>query len=316
MTSLTRTAEQLRRRLAAARPYHRHGGEHRAPQATEVEARFPSPDVLEVRLVNGRRRNVLGREAIVRIERLVAEAPEATRVVLLSAEGPDFCAGYDLLEAAEGDPADLIAHEDNFAPLRRSSRPIVAALSGNVIGGGLELALAADVRIAARDTRFAIPACALGLVYSEAGTRLLVEQLGESAARAMLLGGKAIGAAEALAMGLVSEVVDPAELQGRAEALAAEIAQWSPVATAGNRQVLDTVTGRLHADVAGLRAAAFAPGGALAGSIAAFVARRQRPATPSRREALVQRGTALLRAGRTRGLALSRQLGRRLQPTP
>jgi len=314
-TSLSKRIEPLRQRLSAlaARP-----GAARVPHTagpTEVEARHPAPDVLELRLVNGARRNVLGRHTIDRLEQLVEYAPAATAVVLLSADGPDFCAGYDLREAAAGEAAALIAHEANFAPLRRSPRPVVAALSGNVIGGGLELALAADVRIAARDTRFAVPACALGLVYSEAGTRLLVEELGESTARAMLLGGRALTAAEAFAMGLVSEVVEPAELQARAEEVAAQIAAWSPVATAGNRQVLDTVTGRVTADVAALRAAAFAPAGALSRSIAAFVARRQQPAPLSRVEAARRRSGELVRAGRLRGQALGKSLGRRLLPT-
>ncbi len=284
---------------------------------TPVHTSNPAPGVLEIHLAGGSRRNVLGRSTIARIESLVEFAPESTRVVLITADGPDFCAGYDLLEAAEGGAAaELLAHESNLAVLRRSGRPVIAALSGNVIGGGLELALAADLRIASRDTRLAIPACALGLVYSAAGAQLLVEELGESVARSMLLGGRAISAAEALSMGLVSEIVEPSQLATRGRALASEIAGWSPLATAGNRRLLDAVTGRLSADTAALHEASFVPGGALAGAIAAFAARRQRapmPSTPTLASVRLRSlGNELLRSGRERGRELGRSLGKLL----
>ena len=121
-----------------------------------------------------------GRSTIDRLESLVSIPPVGTKVVVLTAEGPDFSAGYDLREAAHGNAERLIANGLNFALLKKSRVPVIAALHGNVIGGGLELALAADVRLATPNTKLGLPAGRLGLVYSEEGVRLLVDSVGES----------------------------------------------------------------------------------------------------------------------------------------
>jgi enoyl-CoA hydratase/carnithine racemase len=239
-----------------------------------VEVGHVHHGVLEIRLAGGDRRNVLGRSTIDRIEELVAHPPHGTRAVVITAASPDFCAGYDLVEASRGAPEDLIAHEENFATLRRVTVPIIVALQGNVIGGGLELALSADIRIASPETRFAIPAGKLGLVYSEAGIRLVVTAVGESVARALFLGGRDITAEAALAMGLITEIVGREQLRDRAIELAAAIASWSETATMGNRQILDAVAGRIEVDTSQLRLDSFAPNGDLLQSIRRFVERR------------------------------------------
>jgi enoyl-CoA hydratase len=244
------------------------------PPATAVVAERVNLGVLEIRLVGGERRNVLGRTTIQRIEELIASPPHGTRVIVITSEPPDFCAGYDFVEASRGGADRLIAHQMNFAPLRSSLVPIVMALQGNVIGGGLELALLADVRIASPDARFAIPASKLGLVYSEAGARLVVDAFGESVARAMFLGGRVVTAEEALSTGVLTRVVGREQLRFEALDLAAAIATWSSEATSGNRQVLDAIAGRIQVDIVALHESSFSPHGALAESIADFVARR------------------------------------------
>ncbi|MDE3065510.1 MAG: enoyl-CoA hydratase/isomerase family protein [Acidobacteriota bacterium] len=252
-----------------------------APPATRVSAQDRGHGVLEVRLLAGERRNVLGRSTIDGIEHLVASRPHGTRVIVITAEPPDFCAGYDLIEASTSDADSLIAHEDNFRSLRSAPVPIVVALQGNVIGGGLELALSADIRIASPETRLAIPAAKIGLTYSEAGIRLVADTFGDSVARAMFLGGREITAEVALAMGVVSELVGREQLRERAVELGTMIASWSQSAAAGNRQILDVVAGRIDADTKALHGASFDPKGDLASAIAAFVARRQRAAPPA-----------------------------------
>ena len=251
-----------------------------APPATGVESEKHGHGVLEIRLVGGDRRNVLGRSTIDRIEQLVAEPPAGTRVIVITAAPPDFCAGYDLVEASRGGAENLIANEANFATLRCGTVPIVAAVSGNVIGGGLELALSADIRVASPEATFAIPAAKLGLVYSEAGIRLVVDAVGESVARALFLAGRTINAESALSMGLVTEIVGREQLRDRALDLAELIASWSEIASSGNRQILDVVAGRISADTGQLRLASFAPEGDLSQSIARFVARRRQASKP------------------------------------
>ena len=244
------------------------------PPATAVVSESVGHGVLEIRLAGGERRNVLGRATIQRIEELVANPPFGTKVIVITSEPPDFCAGYDIVEASRGNADQLIAHPTNFETLRRSLVPIVMALQGNVIGGGLELALLADVRIASPEARFAIPASKLGLVYSEAGARLVVDAFGESVARAMFLGGRVVTAEEALSSGVLSAVVGREQLRAEALDLAFLIASWSPEATSGNRQVLDAIAGRIVVDIAALHESSFSPHGVLAETIADFVSRR------------------------------------------
>jgi enoyl-CoA hydratase len=239
-------------------------------QATEIEVRRHLDGVLELRLCGATRRNALGRSTIDRVEGLVSVPPVGTRVIVITADGPDFSAGYDLREAARGDAEGLIANGLNFSLLKKSRVPVVAALHGNVIGGGLELALAADVRIASPNTKLGLPAGRLGLVYSEEGIRLLVDTVGESRARAMLLAGRTLDCAEAKSSGIVSEVVESELLDDRALELAATIASWSAVATSGNRRVLNVALGVDHDDARALRLESFEPGGALAQSIERF----------------------------------------------
>lgn len=245
-----------------------------APPATAVATGKVEGGVFEIRLTAGERRNVLGRATIDRLEELVATPPSGTKVIVITAEPPDFCAGYDLVEASRGAAEGLIAHESNFATLRQSSVPIIVALQGNVIGGGLELALSGDIRIASPETRFAIPAAKLGLVYSEAGIRLVVAAVGESVARALFLGGRDISSESALSMGLVTEIVGREQLRDRALELGRSIASWSDVASTGNRQILDVVAGRISVDTSELRLESFAPHSDLSNSISRFVARR------------------------------------------
>jgi len=245
-----------------------------APPATGVIAEKVVDGVFEVRLDSGERRNVLGRSTIDRIEELVASPPHGTRVIVITAAPPDFCAGYDLVEASKGSAQDLIAHESNFASLRTSTLPIIVALQGNVIGGGLELALSGDIRIATPETRFAIPAAKLGLVYSEAGIRLVVDVIGESVARAMFLGGREMTAETALSIGLVTEIVGRDQLRSRALDYASNIAALSFTAATGNRQILDAVAGRVVVDTGELHSGSFAAHGDLAHSITNFIRRR------------------------------------------
>jgi enoyl-CoA hydratase/carnithine racemase len=264
LSTFRRAAISLRRPQQNASPDDSSG------RTTEVHVHRHPDGVLELRLVGGALRNALGRSTIERIESLVSTPPIGTRVVVLTAEEPDFCAGYDLREAARGDAEQLIANGVNFAPLKTSGVPIIAALHGNVIGGGLELALAADVRLATPNTKLALPAGRLGLVYSEEGVRLLVNEVGESRARAMLLAGTALAAEEAQLAGIITEVVVADRLQDRALELASTIASWSELATSGNRRVLDVVVGRASVDTAALRLASFQTGGVLAASIERF----------------------------------------------
>ena len=133
---------------------------------------------------------------------------------MLTGEGAVFSAGYDiadlstehLAEAA----AELLTHpfEAALAALDAVEVPVVAALGGHAFGGGLELAVACDLRVCAPAARLGMPPARLGVVYSHTGLRRFVDAIGSARTRELFLTARPVDAAEALSWGLVNEVVD------------------------------------------------------------------------------------------------------------
>jgi enoyl-CoA hydratase/carnithine racemase len=195
-------------------------------------------------------------EQLVAIWGQVLEDP-AARVILLRGEGPSFCSGRDtsmLGGRREGESAlaAIRAHQQFRLAELDSPKPVIAALHGHVLGGGLEIALAADIRIAAADVRLAFPEIRYGLITDTGGAPLATMLAGPSRAKWMLMTGKPVDATRALAWGLVDDVVPPEELDDVAAALAREIAAGPPLAIAMLKQ---TVDGLWHDVVhAGMRA--------------------------------------------------------------
>jgi enoyl-CoA hydratase/carnithine racemase len=160
--------------------------------------------------------------------------PEVRAVVLTGAGERAFCVGADLKQRAGFDDHGWFVQREafrrGFAAVRRCPLPTVAAVAGFALGGGTELALACDLVVAAEDATFGLPEVRLGLVPAGGGTQLLARRVGRSAARDLVLTGRRVGAAEALALGLADRVVPPAGLRAAATALAAEIAANAPTA--------------------------------------------------------------------------------------
>lgn len=138
-----------------------------------------------------------------------AEADPGARAILLIAEGRSFPAGIDLHELDAPVPSPDLAPDlaELCDRVEACTKPVVAALHGHVLGGGLELALAAHRRIALAECRLGLPQVALGLVPGAGGTQRLPRLIGAEAALRLMLDGAAISAAEALALGLVDQVV-------------------------------------------------------------------------------------------------------------
>lgn len=118
-------------------------------------------------------------------------------------------------------------------------RCVVAAVSGYALGGGCELALACDLRIASERARFGLPEILLGIIPGGGGTQRLARLVGPAKAKQLILTGRQVDAAEALAMGLVDEVVPPEQLHDRALALAAELASGAVVAQGLAKRAID-----------------------------------------------------------------------------
>jgi len=160
----------------------------------------------------------------------------AIRVVVLTGAGDKaFVAGADISEFEGRSPIDqfrVMSGRTVFDAVESFPKPVIAALNGFTLGGGCELAMACDIRLAADTARLGQPEVNLGIIPGAGGTQRLPRLVGSGAAYKLLYTGELIDAAEALRIGLVDEVVPAAELRARAMALAGGIAQKSPVALA------------------------------------------------------------------------------------
>ena len=223
----------------------------------------PADGVGRLTISNPAKRNALDRGVL---DGLVdALSAVDARCVVLTGEGPVFSAGYDiadlstehLAEAA----AELLTHpfEAALAALDAVEVPVVAALGGHAFGGGLELAVACDLRVCAPAARLGMPPARLGVVYSHTGLRRFVDAIGSARTRELFLTARPVDAAEALSWGLVNEVVE--DVAVRSVALAAEIAALSPLSLRGTKRVLRALIPPLdpatEAELLGLREAAF-----------------------------------------------------------
>lgn len=175
-------------------------------------------------------------------------ADRAVRAVVITGAGRKaFCAGADLKErAAMGDAEVAGFHRALRAfldGLEALPQPVLAALNGAALGGGLELALACDLRVAAEGVELGLPEVGLGIIPGGGGTQRLPRLLGVARAKDLILTGRRVGAAEALAMGLVAAVAPPERLADEALALAGRVARHAPVSL---RQAKRAIDGGLH----------------------------------------------------------------------
>lgn len=176
------------------------------------------------------RRNAVDRHAaeqLARAFRAFEEAPEAC-VAVLWGEGGTFCAGADLKALAEG-RGNIVREEGDgpMGPTRlRLSKPVIAAVSGYAVAGGLELALWCDLRVAEESAVFGVFCRRWGVPLVDGGTVRLPRLIGLSRALDMILTGRPVSAGEALAMGLVNRVVPDGSSREHAEALAQELARF------------------------------------------------------------------------------------------
>jgi enoyl-CoA hydratase/carnithine racemase len=193
------------------------------------------------------KRNAMSFEMWSAIPGLLASVADSARVLLIRG-GEHFSAGADISEfeslrsGAEGATRYNDAVHAAERAIASFPRPSIAVVNGFCIGGGCELALACDLRIAAADARFGITPAKLGIVYNFTSTKQLVDAVGPAWARQILFSGEIIDAATALRIGLVNELHSPDELPGRAKELAEVIAGRSQVSLAGAKQIIAMIT--------------------------------------------------------------------------
>ncbi|HZD78666.1 MAG TPA: enoyl-CoA hydratase/isomerase family protein [Actinomycetota bacterium] len=165
---------------------------------------------------------------------LEAEEVRDSRVVILSGQGGAFCAGADMTEMGEATPDKIIGYYrrlgDVYERVARLPQPSIAAIHGYCLGGGFELVLACDFRIADRSAVFGLPEVPIGILPSSGGTHRLVRAVGVARAKELILLRRRVDASEALRLGVLTELVDQGAATGRAMDLARELAELPPLA--------------------------------------------------------------------------------------
>ena len=186
------------------------------------------------------------------LEAAIADALDRPEVreaacVVFTGDPRAFSAGADVGELRDMDPAAILAYYRDtggvYERIARLPQPTISAIAGYCLGGGFELALATDFRIADATAAFGLPEVGIGIVPSSGGTLRLTRLLGTAQAKELILLGDRFGAERAHALGLVTDVVPAGESLPRALALAERLATLPPLALAVAKQVIDAVPG-------------------------------------------------------------------------
>lgn len=221
----------------------------------------PAAGVVRLTISNPAKRNALDHPILdaitATLEELAAPDSRARCVMVTGAHGM-FSAGYDIGEIPDEEFEEraerLVAHPFTQAigALEAFPHPTLAVLPGHTIGGGLELALSCDMRVAQAGIKLGMPPAKLGLVYSHTGLRRFLDAIGAARTRELFLLGRYIDAPTALSWGLVNRVTDAGELDACALEIAVELAGNAPLSQTGNKRVIAELLraeGELPADV-------------------------------------------------------------------
>jgi enoyl-CoA hydratase/carnithine racemase len=208
----------------------------------------PADGVARLTISNPDRRGALDHEIL---DALAGHARTLeARCLVIRGSGQVFSAGYDIgnlgEQSFEESAERLVAHPFNDAieALEAYEYPVLAALNGHAIGGGLELALTCDMRVAARGIRLGMPPAKLGLIYSHTGLRRFIDVCGVANTAELFYVGRNVDVERAERMGLVNQLVEPEELDEHVLGLAAEIAANAPLSLAGNKRAIRALRAR------------------------------------------------------------------------
>jgi enoyl-CoA hydratase/carnithine racemase len=234
----------------------------------------PLDGVIRLSISNPAKRGALDQPILDAIVSALAGIEQRARCVVVTGRGGVFSSGYDIGDPGQGSDTEIaqqaqrmVAHPFSAAlqALDDCPLPIVAALGGHTIGGGLELALACDLRIAGEGIALGMPPAKLGLVYSHTGLRRFIDAIGAPRTRELFLLGRTIDAAAADRWGLVNTVVAVDDVETTALDWASQIAANAPLSVRGSKHVIGAILAAqaaleptLEAELIDLRAASFA----------------------------------------------------------
>jgi len=198
-----------------------------------IKTSFDEP-IYTVTLARPDKRNAVNDRLLTALEAAFGSRPDRTRVIILAAEGDHFCAGLDLVEHQHRDPFGVLQHSQwwhrIFERIQQGGVPVVAALRGAVIGGGLELAAATHVRVAEPDAMYQLPEGRHGIFVGGGASVRVAKILGPGRMCEMMLTGRIYDAEEGQRLGLSHYLVGKGESLGKARELAQRIAQNAPIA--------------------------------------------------------------------------------------
>jgi enoyl-CoA hydratase/carnithine racemase len=207
----------------------------------------PVDHVLRIRICNPEKRGALDHEILDALaETLWTDADH--RCVVITGDGRVFSAGYDIgnfddPEALTHAAEKLVAHPftDAIRAIEYYRYPVIAAINGHAIGGGLEVAVSCDIRVVARTAKLGMPPAKIGLIYSHTGLKKFIEVCGPGNTSELFFLGRYVDAARAYDMGLVNHVVDAGELDDFALSMAHEIGANAPLSLVGNKEIMRTL---------------------------------------------------------------------------
>ncbi|MFH0914811.1 MAG: enoyl-CoA hydratase-related protein [Chloroflexota bacterium] len=182
--------------------------------------------------------NAINRMMMAEMKQLLTEVGQDSevRVLIMTGAGKAFMAGADIVELGKLAPIEVHGWNhallENWSLAEKLKQPVIAAINGYALGGGLELALACDIRIASEKARMGLPEVKLGIIPGTGGCPRLARTVGKGIALEMILTGEAVTAAEAYRIGLVNRVVPEGEVVKAAEELARKIVANSPIGVA------------------------------------------------------------------------------------
>jgi enoyl-CoA hydratase/carnithine racemase len=215
-----------------------------------VEIDRPAEAVARLTISNPDKRNALDHPILDAIAEAMPALDDGieTRCVIITGAGSMFSAGYDIGDIPEEVFAEqaerLVAHPFHRAieAVEAFPFPTLAAINGHALGGGLELAVTCDLRLAASGAKLGMPPAKLGLIYSHTGLLKFIDTVGPARTRELFLVGRNVDAERAEQIGLVNEVVDPEQFEQTAVELASEIASNAPLSTKGNKEIIRRLT--------------------------------------------------------------------------
>ena len=203
----------------------------------------PSSAIVVLRLNRPQVRNALNLEVRLRLADEVTRysADPDIRCLIVTGSDAAFAAGADIGEMAQAGPVEVMARnvQKYWRTISECPKPLIAAIEGFALGGGLELALCADIIVAGEGARLGLPEVKLGILPGGGGTQKLARLVGSKRAMLLLMTGKMFSATEALAMGVISEVAPTGQALPRALEIAAEIAAMPPIAVMQIKEIVN-----------------------------------------------------------------------------